>query len=397
MNNEFEEFCIGQMKPVIPITGGKEGILTKNPVSQNIDDEYNALELSPVSISTENETTEGDPPEEEPESDTVQESSYITEACKNIITEKDIPKNISLLTNEELSNMRKIVKDIGNKCVSICVKHKNEEIGKSGKKLKNNMKVLSKEKVEFIKNKNSYIEQVQYIFLNYTDRGLNGSDANALETSIKSIMREIENAILKKVKKENKVSIVFNSDEKTASVCISQKLKTVKEVKESTEEIITFESVEDDNYEIYLESDTKVDDDIKPIIDKLNEKGYETKYSCSGHPSARIKKDVYRDGIYKNKLYSTARIVFAKKYDIGSAPKYWMKKELNDGELISLYVEPPTFKILNGLPKDAFTKWKNNYMNSLEKWVNELPKEGEKKEEEDVVESVLDDLLIDSM
>ena len=74
-----------------------------------------------------------------------------------------------------------------------------------------------------------------------------------------------------------------------------------------------------------------------------------------------------------------------------------MKKELNDGELISLYVEPPTFKILNGLPKDAFTKWKNNYMNSLEKWVNELPKEGEKKEEEDVVESVLDDLLIDSM
>lgn len=239
MDKDFEEFCVGQMKPVIPITGGKEGILSKNPVTEQINEEYNALDLS---MANENDSEEGDPPTPEPD--------------------------------EEME-----------------------------------------------------------------------------------------------------------------------------EVKESVEEKVAFESAEEEDWTTYLESDTKIDDDIKPIIDKLNDKGYETKYSCSGHPSARVKKDVFRDGVYKDKLYSTARIVFAKNYDIGSAPKYWTKKTLNDGELTSLYVVPPTFKIVDGLPKDAFSKWKQKYMESLEKWVDELPKQGEKKEDntEEVVESVLDDLLIDVM
>ena len=56
------------------------------------------------------------------------------------------------------------------------------------------------------------------------------------------------------------------------------------------------------------EHNPNIDDDIKPIIKMLNEKGYKTIASCSGHPSARRKDDRYRDGIRYGKLYSGARI-----------------------------------------------------------------------------------------
>lgn len=149
-----------------------------------------------------------------------------------------------------------------------------------------------------------------------------------------------------------------------------------------------------------------IDEDIKPVIDKLNEKGYITKYSCSGHPSARFKKDVYKDGVLNGKLYSTARIVFAETYVFDSIPNGWVERIL-DNEKSAIYVKAPDFKIINGLPEKQFENWKSRYMNSLRKWVDELPEAkkpdaGEKvadpkvKEEsaDTFVESVIDEIMV---
>ena len=70
-----------------------------------------------------------------------------------------------------------------------------------------------------------------------------------------------------------------------------------------------------------------------------------------------------------------------------------------DEDKVGIYVKPPTFKIMDGLPKEAFYKWKKKYMNALEKWVTDLPKFGEqnKTDEKEVVESTINDLMIDCL
>lgn len=144
----------------------------------------------------------------------------------------------------------------------------------------------------------------------------------------------------------------------------------------------------------------KIDDDIKDIIKKLNDKGYETLYSCSGHPSARLKSDGKRDGIKDKKLYSTAKIVFAKDYNFPSYPDGWEEKKLDEGN-IGIYVKGPTFRIINGLPVDQFYNWKKKYMHHLEKWVDELPDKddiGKEEKSDEITESmdeILQDLMID--
>jgi hypothetical protein len=146
--------------------------------------------------------------------------------------------------------------------------------------------------------------------------------------------------------------------------------------------------------------DRHIDDDIKPMIDKLNEKGYKTMASCSGHPSSRSKSDRYRDGIKYGKLYSTARVVFDKIYDFPNVPDGWSKKVMKDDKRVGIYVDPPSFKIINGLPEKQYTNWKRRYMSALEKWVNDLPKEGETKEDDNsdvALESVLNDLTTDAL
>lgn len=179
-------------------------------------------------------------------------------------------------------------------------------------------------------------------------------------------------------------------------------LSPVKEenVEESGEDFIPVEGLcfFEETIDWTMESTKDIDEDIKDVIKTLNEKGYATKYSCSGHPSGRFKRDVFRDGILHKKLYSTARIVFVKDYDLPSIPKYWEMKVL-DEDKTGIYVKPPTFKIEEGLPTEGFSKWKRKYMDSLRNWVKDLPKQGEKKEEKDAptLESVVDDLIIDTL
>ena len=149
------------------------------------------------------------------------------------------------------------------------------------------------------------------------------------------------------------------------------------------EDAFIFEGYDDgsENYTSFFEEgDKTIDEDIRPIVEKLNSKGYKTIASCSGHPSARAKDDRYRDGVRYKKLYSTARIVFDKIYDFPNIPDGWTKKVMEEDQRVGIYVDPPRFKIIDGLPEKQYANWKRRYMRALEKWADELPKEGETKE-----------------
>lgn len=169
------------------------------------------------------------------------------------------------------------------------------------------------------------------------------------------------------------------------------------------EDAFIFEGYDDgsENYTSFFEEgDKTIDEDIRPIVEKLNSKGYKTIASCSGHPSARAKDDRYHDGVRYKKLYSTARIVFDKIYDFPNIPDGWTKKVMEEDQRVGIYVDPPRFKIIDGLPEKQYANWKRRYMRALEKWADELPKEGETKETDtsDVsLESVMEDVVTDAM
>ena len=130
----------------------------------------------------------------------------------------------------------------------------------------------------------------------------------------------------------------------------------------------------------------KIDPDIQKVITKLNKMGYTTVASCSGHPNMRVKNDQYRDGILNGKLYTTARIVFDKDYDIG-APKGWETKNFDNG--FGIYPKPDNYTFSKGKPDDAFIKWKVQYMEDLNNWIDKLS--GKETDEEEVkTESVSD-------
>ena len=161
-----------------------------------------------------------------------------------------------------------------------------------------------------------------------------------------------------------------------------------------------YDEVSENSTPFFEEGDKTIDEDIRPIVEKLNSKGYKTIASCSGHPSARAKDDRYRDGIRYKKLYSTARIVFYKIYDFPNIPDVWTKKVMEEDQRVGIYVDPPRFKIIDGLPEKQYANWKRRYMRALEKWADELPKEGDIKETDtsDVsLESVVEDVVTDAM
>ena len=144
---------------------------------------------------------------------------------------------------------------------------------------------------------------------------------------------------------------------------------------------------------IFEASKDEIDEDIRALVDKLNRKGYKTKYSCSGHTKARIKEDGYRNGIYKGKLYTTARIVFDDDYKL-NPPKGWKVKTF-DGK-IGIYPIAPDYEYKNGVPDDAFDKWKNEYMAELKMWVNGLPdKPGPTEESVDELLDNFSDILFE--
>lgn len=122
----------------------------------------------------------------------------------------------------------------------------------------------------------------------------------------------------------------------------------------------------------------KPDDGMMPILSKLHDKGYKTKYSCTGHKDSGSK-DRNDDGIVNGKLASFARIMFNGDYDFPDPPKHWGFKTVDGKDY--LYVLQFSN---NGKNPDAFDEWKNKYMASLDRWVDSLP--NAKKEDDKVVE-----------
>lgn len=170
------------------------------------------------------------------------------------------------------------------------------------------------------------------------------------------------------------LSIMYNTNINGSSEWVHNEYKKMKNKKMKNKKIIN-------------ESGKDVDDDIQSVVNILNKKGYKTIASCSGHTKSRIKEDVYRDGVYNNKLYTTARIVFADDFKL-DPPKGWKVKNF-DGK-IGIYPVTPSYSYSKGMPDDAFDKWKSEYMAELKMWANGL---SEKPGPEETKTESMDDFM----
>ena len=243
---------------------------------------------------------------------------------------------------------------------------------------------LVKKLKEFINNpKNDFMEDILKKSLNFKKNiytiklnDQDGKDSNKVITKIKSCgFRDVDDQGVKVLyEKEVKgllLTLIYDT--------VGDKIRVTYEPYDKDKEL-------KESAEILEASKDDIDEDIRAIVDKLNRKGYKTKYSCSGHTKARIKEDGYRNGIYKGKLYTTARIVFDDDYKL-NPPKGWKIKTF-DGK-IGIYPVAPDYNYSNGVPDDAFKKWKNEYMAELKMWVNGLPDKPGPTEES--VDDLLDD------
>lgn len=409
-DKDFEEFCIGNMKPVVQ----PDQILSKNEttdecsddISSGIAKEFDALDMmvpgAPVTESdddTDDETDKESDKEKETDDasdksdkeDSEDEESKDTKKSKGSKSSSAYEQAIGKTNKEKIAKAEKKFE----KCESI-----GQEVFKAHEDAS---EVLSekyhKEDPEYIEDdgKITGYTSSMLIWSYDTEKVKNDEKLSKTIETMKEELSEKFSSVDKSISVEEKES--GETTDILAKIEISDFEQPESEVVEESA-LITFAN-DSEFEEMMMEATDKIDEDIKPIIDSLNEKGYKTKYSCSGHPSARFKKDRFRDGVLYDKLYTTARIVFDGKYDI-TAPKHWEVKTLNDGKDTALYPKAPSFKIVDGLPKDAFYKWKDRYMNGLESWVEKLPKVGEEKsseneeeKEEDIVESVFTDLYLD--
>lgn len=135
-----------------------------------------------------------------------------------------------------------------------------------------------------------------------------------------------------------------------------------------------------------------MEDEIKPIVDKLNKKGYKVKYASPGHNKLRKKEDKEPDGVYYGHLYSDARIMFKENYNFETAPDGWHWRLVDNCSYLDI-----TPKVYNakkdGTPDEAFAKWKAEYMKSLSDYVDQLESKDDlvANPDENVEESVFND------
>ena len=174
---------------------------------------------------------------------------------------------------------------------------------------------------------------------------------------------------------EAKLEKAMDENNIDAVISYNNKLRYIKE--HVSDYIQSHTSTDDMTFEA-----ANIDSEMKPIIEVLNKKGYKTKYSSAGHRHLRKKEDESRDGVYYGKLYSDARIQFDKDYDFPAAPKYWCWKAVQ-GVKDYLDIIPEPYRESDGTPDEAFNKWKTNYLNTLKRWVDNLPEQN--KSNNDVV------------
>lgn len=157
--------------------------------------------------------------------------------------------------------------------------------------------------------------------------------------------------------------------------------KLKKEEKEITESALFTESKD-------------MEPEIRPIVEKLNAKGYKVKYASPGHTKLRKQEDHEPDGVYYGKLYSDARVMFEDKYKFPDAPKYWHWRDVDDCSYLD--ISPIPYDSKSGdTPDEAFEKWKRNYMDSLKSFVDSLPNNG--KEVTESVDDVSDEDMVEAI
>ena len=163
---------------------------------------------------------------------------------------------------------------------------------------------------------------------------------------------------------------------------INLKSKTIK--KESVEMF-------NDDYVVISET-ANIDKEIASVIGILNAKGFKTKYSSAGHTKLRKKPDKNRDGVYYEKLYTDARIMFEEDYRFPNIPKHWKMKNVDGRDYMQPI--PRRYNEKDGTPEEAFAKWKAEYMQSLRIWADNLPERKETAKvimkDGDIAESVVD-------
>lgn len=407
LNSEIEEASVGAM---LPITTPDETLSKATPAS--IDDAFNALKLN----------VDSDETEECGDDDFDESAADLAAVVKAFKARKKFRRNIGNHKEE----CKEFIQVIGK--VEKYLKEKDKDFVPYGSLKREVRAVSNEEKKEILKSggfdgsdKNIKLSVMKFMngdkiycrltIAQHPDKGndsievgMDPMDApmkywNYYVDSIDVKYLHVPPAFLKdwkkiadKFEKGKDVKLEYVGDQLMENGIESVLYEHLKEW-EKPEGVVFEESDVDD----FMEA-AKIDDDIKDIISTLNEKGYDTKYSCSGHPSARLKSDGKRDGIKDKKLYSTARVVFAKSYDFPSIPEGWEEKTFDNGST-GIYVKGPTFKIINGLPTEQFYKWKQKYMNHLEKWAKDLPNVddlGKKSEEMDEsVNEIFQDLVID--
>jgi hypothetical protein len=125
----------------------------------------------------------------------------------------------------------------------------------------------------------------------------------------------------------------------------------------------------EENIDDIMKESRDISPEIEDVIKLLNDKGYKTIASSPGYEKYRNKRDLYKDGIKYDSLYTTARVVFEEDYDI-SPPPGWEKRKF-DGK-IGIYPKPRRYRYKDGVPDKAFEEWKNDYMATLRGWADEL-------------------------
>ena len=126
-------------------------------------------------------------------------------------------------------------------------------------------------------------------------------------------------------------------------------------------------------YESTITEAADIEEEMKPIVDILNSKGFKVKYANPGHLNFRSKHDGKRDGVMYNKIYSDAHIQFDGNYGI-KAPEYWSFRTTKDGDYLD--VKEPTNEI-NTNNREEINNFRGNYkkkyMASLKSWAESLP------------------------
>lgn len=196
---------------------------------------------------------------------------------------------------------------------------------------------------------------------------------------------ELESVVFPRILTEEVLSIIdiskeiYENTEQDINISMNELCETyLDEFYENTYELEPIDMLHCMDYSLFESTNNKdkttkrkIDDDISGEIVILTNKGYEVKYSCSGHDKTFRKNDTNKDGVLHNKLYSTARIIFNKPYWFDDIPKGWEMRPIE--KRTALYVTPRTYNEKDGTTEVAFEKWKREYMSSLQGWIQALP------------------------